>query len=382
MGASRFAIFRHVKLPATYTPLFSALKLSATFSVTGAVIGEWTASTSGGLGAYLLQANSRLNTAGTFAAIALPRPARRHRLRARRACRACGNAVAVVFEGAALVARLLARAGTTGRSRRRRRAATLMSEAPPRSRAARPTIRDVARASGVSIGTVSAVINGSASVSPQTRRQVLATVAELGYEPNSAARSLKRRRISSIGLIVPDLGNPFFAMVAEGVQRAAEANDVLLVLCITWAKSEREEYYAQVLKTQRLDGVLYLSGTGIPSPSLLELAREDQVVFVDECLPGIDVPLSAAQSVRRPRYCPPRARGGHDASPSSAARRGCGRRSSALPAIARRLPPPGSTRTRSRCSTATISSHPATPRCGRCSPAVAPARPRCFVPMT
>ncbi len=69
MGGSRLSIFRHVKLPATYTPLFSALKLSATFSVTGAVIGEWTASTSGGLGAYLLQANSRLNTAGTFSAI-------------------------------------------------------------------------------------------------------------------------------------------------------------------------------------------------------------------------------------------------------------------------------------------------------------------------
>jgi ABC-type nitrate/sulfonate/bicarbonate transport system permease component len=70
MGASRFATFRHVKMPATYSPLFSALKLSATFSVTGAVIAEWTASTSGGIGAYLLQANSRLNTAGTFAAIA------------------------------------------------------------------------------------------------------------------------------------------------------------------------------------------------------------------------------------------------------------------------------------------------------------------------
>ena len=69
-AARSVAIFRHVKLPATYTPLFSALKLSATFSVTGAVIGEWTASTSGGLGAYLLQANSRLNTSGTFAAIA------------------------------------------------------------------------------------------------------------------------------------------------------------------------------------------------------------------------------------------------------------------------------------------------------------------------
>ncbi len=71
MGGSQMSIFRHIKLPATYTPLFSALKLSATFSVTGAVIGEWTASTSGGLGSYLLQANSRLNTSGTFAAITL-----------------------------------------------------------------------------------------------------------------------------------------------------------------------------------------------------------------------------------------------------------------------------------------------------------------------
>ena len=69
MGGSRLSVFRIVKLPSTYTPLFSALKLSATFSVTGAVIGEWTASTTGGLGAYLLQANSRLNTAATFSAI-------------------------------------------------------------------------------------------------------------------------------------------------------------------------------------------------------------------------------------------------------------------------------------------------------------------------
>lgn len=70
MGGNTWSIFRHVKMPATLTPLFSALKLSATFSVTGAVIAEWSASTSGGIGAYLMQANSRLNTSGTFAAIA------------------------------------------------------------------------------------------------------------------------------------------------------------------------------------------------------------------------------------------------------------------------------------------------------------------------
>jgi putative hydroxymethylpyrimidine transport system substrate-binding protein len=71
MGANDFRILLHIRLPATLTPLFSALKLAATFSVTGAVLGEWTASTTGGLGVYLLEQNSRLNTAGVFAAILL-----------------------------------------------------------------------------------------------------------------------------------------------------------------------------------------------------------------------------------------------------------------------------------------------------------------------
>ncbi len=71
MGANDFRILLHIRLPATLTPLFSALKLAATFSVTGAVLGEWSASTTGGLGVYLLEQNSRLNTAGVFAAILL-----------------------------------------------------------------------------------------------------------------------------------------------------------------------------------------------------------------------------------------------------------------------------------------------------------------------
>ena len=71
MGASTWRIFLHIRFPATLTPLFSALKLAATFAVTGAVLGEWTASTTGGLGSYLLEQSSRLNTAGTFAAILL-----------------------------------------------------------------------------------------------------------------------------------------------------------------------------------------------------------------------------------------------------------------------------------------------------------------------
>ncbi|SON55330.1 HTH-type transcriptional repressor CytR [Hartmannibacter diazotrophicus] len=153
------------------------------------------------------------------------------------------------------------------------------------------TIRDVARTAGVSIGTVSAVINGGSTVAAETRRRVEACIAEIGFEPNNSARSLKRGRISSIGFIVPDLGNPFFAAVAEGVQDGLGDADVLLVLCMTGASAEREDYYAKVLRTQRLDGVVYLSGTGLPSPSFLELARKGAVVFVDERLPGVDIPF-------------------------------------------------------------------------------------------
>ncbi len=161
----------------------------------------------------------------------------------------------------------------------------------------RPTIRDVAREAGVSIGTVSAVINERGQVAEETRRHVQRFIAELGFEPNNTARSLKSRRISSIGFVVPDLDNPFFAAVAEGVQRGIGDNDILLMLCITWSQTEREEYFARILRTQRLDGVIYLTGTGLPSSSLLELARAGSVVFVDEVLPGIDVPFVSSNNL-------------------------------------------------------------------------------------
>ena len=160
----------------------------------------------------------------------------------------------------------------------------------------RPTIRDVARAAKVSIGTVSSVINNGTQVAPETRRRVQSLIAELGYEPNNAARTLRRGRISSIGLIAPDLQNPYFAAVAQGIEKAAAQSDVLLVLCLTYAEIDREEYYAQVLRNQRLDGVIYLSGTGLPSRSLQQLAERGNVVFVDERLPGIDLPFVSADN--------------------------------------------------------------------------------------
>ena len=156
------------------------------------------------------------------------------------------------------------------------------------------TIKDVAALAGVSVGTVSAVVNRNPSVAAATRQRVLNSIQELSYKPNNTARSLRNHRVSSVGLILPDLQNAFFSSVAEGVQVTAAENDVLVVLCMTWARADREQYYAQTLQTARLDGVIYLSGSGIPSPSLLQLAKSRQILFVDESLPGVDIPFISA----------------------------------------------------------------------------------------
>ncbi len=158
------------------------------------------------------------------------------------------------------------------------------------TRKSAPTIKDVAAEANVSVGTASAVLNDRTNVAQATRDHVKAVMDRLGYEPKSAARALRRKFISSIGLIVPDLNNSFFSQVAEGVQRGIAEHDILMNLCLSWAQPTREEYFAQLLRGQRMDGVIYLSGTGLPSASLVELTKTRSVVFVDEVLPGIECP--------------------------------------------------------------------------------------------
>ena len=166
----------------------------------------------------------------------------------------------------------------------------------------RSTIRDVAREAGVSVGTVSAVINNSANVTEKNRQRVLQCIAILDYEPNTAARSLKRQLSSSIGLIMPDLQNPFFASVASGVQAYAQLHDVLMVLGTTGSEMHWEEYYAQTLRTRRLDGMVLLSGSGRPTAGLIKLVESGSVVFVDECVPGLDAPFISAANRKGARH--------------------------------------------------------------------------------
>ncbi|MHA6797386.1 LacI family DNA-binding transcriptional regulator (plasmid) [Pseudonocardia bannensis] len=93
----------------------------------------------------------------------------------------------------------------------------------PARRRTRPTLNDAAEHARVSVSTVSYVLNDSGPVAPQRRDRALEAVRVLEYSPNEPARNLKRRSAATIGMIVPELTNQFFAMVTEGVQRVASA---------------------------------------------------------------------------------------------------------------------------------------------------------------
>ncbi len=121
------------------------------------------------------------------------------------------------------------------------------------------TIADVAARAGVSRQTVSRAINGRGEISQETRQRVLAAVRELGYRPNSIARGLKTRRTLTIGLVVPDIANPFFAEVARGGFEVAHSEGYGVLLCNTDEDPAQEAVVLQMLADHRVDGVVLCS---------------------------------------------------------------------------------------------------------------------------
>ena len=123
----------------------------------------------------------------------------------------------------------------------------------------RVTIADVARTVGVSMMTVSRVVNDSGPVSESTRQRVLLAVGELGYRPSGLARGLATQRSATIGLVVPDVANPFFAGVAKGVEQIAYAEGYNVFLGNTSEDPERELAMLHSLEEKRVDGLVLCS---------------------------------------------------------------------------------------------------------------------------
>ena len=141
------------------------------------------------------------------------------------------------------------------------------------------TLMDVAERAGVSKSTVSNVIRGTTMVAEGTRLRVERAIAETGYHPNAIARSLKARTSSAIGIVVPDLTNPFYAQLAVGVERAANALGYAVLTANTDCLPETEEQAARAWIERRVDGVI-IGGMSLGStlPKIL-LDRDIPVVL-------------------------------------------------------------------------------------------------------
>jgi len=117
-------------------------------------------------------------------------------------------------------------------------------------------INDIAKAAGVGKSTVSRVLQGQNHVSPDARARIESTIRELGYQPNMVASGLRKRRIQTIGLIIPDISNPFFPEITLGVQQVADERGYAVLLANSGWSNDREEDLVALAQRQRLDGMI------------------------------------------------------------------------------------------------------------------------------
>jgi LacI family transcriptional regulator len=155
------------------------------------------------------------------------------------------------------------------------------------------TIYDVAKRAGVAPITVSRVINNTGYISQDTRQRVLAAVEELGYVPNRLARGLRSRRSNVLALVLADISNPFFTLIARGVEDAASEHGYMVIYCNTDESEAEEQKYIDLLLQNRVDGILLVpAGSGAAA---IEAARRNDtpLVVIDRRLPE-----AAVDSVR------------------------------------------------------------------------------------
>ncbi len=146
-------------------------------------------------------------------------------------------------------------------------------------------IKDVAARAGVSVATVSRVLNQNPRVKPHLRERVLQAMTELDYRPSGIARNMRNQSARVIGLIISDIQNPFFTALVRAVEDVAYANQYTVLLCNSDEDPQKEQLYVDVLSTERVAGVIIVPTSGDCCTPLLN--RHTPVVMVDRKVPGL-----------------------------------------------------------------------------------------------
>ncbi len=165
-----------------------------------------------------------------------------------------------------------------------------MGRSAERRRALRQvTIRDVADTAGVSKATASRVLSGHPATSPEARAAVEAAARRLGFRPNAQARSLRSTRTRTLGLLLPDVRNPFFADLAHAVEQRARTHGYLTLFGNTNESLEQQDQYIDLMLSQRVDGVI-AAPQGDKADLRNLLGSSVPLVFVDRVLDDVEVP--------------------------------------------------------------------------------------------
>ena len=160
----------------------------------------------------------------------------------------------------------------------------------------KPTIYDIAREANVSIATVSKVINGIGRVSDATRKRVLQIVADLNFEPNVVASALAGGNTRTIGLLLPDVNNPYFSEIVRGAEDEAFGRGYSVLICNTDHNAKKEHEYIRTLRQKQMDGIAIATGS-TPAQTIEELVEgKIPVVLLSRSILGASVATVAVDS--------------------------------------------------------------------------------------
>lgn len=167
-----------------------------------------------------------------------------------------------------------------------------------------PTLVEVATRAGVSIGTVSNVIRGTARVSPKLRERVVAAIRELEYYPGIVANNIGIKQTCMLGMILPDITNPFFPGIMRGAEDRAYERGYLLVTANTDERIEREREVVSALRSRRVDGILLAAASGNDSRHIRAAIEVGiAVVCFDRAIADLDTDAVLLDNVRGSQRC-------------------------------------------------------------------------------
>ncbi len=163
------------------------------------------------------------------------------------------------------------------------------------------TIKDVAKEAGVSVATVSRVLNGTDRVRSETIEAVQSAIEKLNYHPNFLGRTLRRLETMKILVVLPTISNQFYSRVVRGIQEIAKHNGYHVMLVTTENDTEAETEYIEMVRRRLLDGIIFLFSS-LSGEQIERLAQECPVVVASETIPGLHAVSSVTIDNRKAGY--------------------------------------------------------------------------------